>query len=269
MRMSGWRIDLLLAGHDVVEQMRVHRRAHLIGARLHRRDESHQPATVVALRETLAVHQVSSQQLGIRVEEAVGGDQVDAGMVLPARQQRLQHAGGGRLADGHAARHADHERHRPVGVLLRLAEELGGRGEQSLARGHLEMDQPGQRQVDLFDLQEVQLLTEAAQALELTLGQLQRSRHTQRTPLTPVELDVRTRLARPRHAPSLAFTVEAWLTGWTQAPLIREYLLLGLRFDRVEEGYVDSFTGDPALRARGRRPSRRPIPPPSPARRSG
>ncbi len=32
------------------------------------------------------------------------------------------------------------------------------------------------------------------------------------------------------------------------AALIREYLLLGLRFDRIEEGYVDSFTGDPALR---------------------
>ncbi|MCV7430939.1 DUF885 domain-containing protein [Mycolicibacterium bacteremicum] len=32
--------------------------------------------------------------------------------------------------------------------------------------------------------------------------------------------------------------------------LIDEYLLLGLRFDRVEEGYVDSFTGDPALRQR-------------------
>lgn len=31
--------------------------------------------------------------------------------------------------------------------------------------------------------------------------------------------------------------------------VIREYLLLGLRFDRVEEGYVDSFTGDPALKA--------------------
>jgi hypothetical protein len=29
--------------------------------------------------------------------------------------------------------------------------------------------------------------------------------------------------------------------------LVREYLLLGLRFDRIEEGYVDSFTGDPAL----------------------
>ncbi len=30
--------------------------------------------------------------------------------------------------------------------------------------------------------------------------------------------------------------------------LIRDYLLLGLRFDRIEEGYVDSFTGDPDLR---------------------
>jgi hypothetical protein len=30
--------------------------------------------------------------------------------------------------------------------------------------------------------------------------------------------------------------------------LIREYLTLGLRFDRIEDGYVDSFTGDPALR---------------------
>ncbi|MGH3554709.1 MAG: DUF885 domain-containing protein, partial [Mycobacterium sp.] len=32
------------------------------------------------------------------------------------------------------------------------------------------------------------------------------------------------------------------------AALIREYLLLGLRFDRVESGYVDAFTGDPGLR---------------------
>jgi hypothetical protein len=31
--------------------------------------------------------------------------------------------------------------------------------------------------------------------------------------------------------------------------LIREYLLLGLRFDRVESGYVDAFTGDPQLRS--------------------
>ena len=32
------------------------------------------------------------------------------------------------------------------------------------------------------------------------------------------------------------------------AALIREYLSLGLRFDRIESGYVDAFTGDPTLR---------------------
>jgi hypothetical protein len=38
------------------------------------------------------------------------------------------------------------------------------------------------------------------------------------------------------------------LTTTEPVDLIREYLLLGLRFDRVESGYVDAFTGDPALR---------------------
>jgi len=37
--------------------------------------------------------------------------------------------------------------------------------------------------------------------------------------------------------------------GTAATSFIREYLLLGLRFDRVEDGYVDSFTGDPQLRA--------------------
>ncbi|MDV3208125.1 MAG: DUF885 domain-containing protein [Rhodococcus ruber] len=32
--------------------------------------------------------------------------------------------------------------------------------------------------------------------------------------------------------------------------LVREYLLLGLAFDRLEEGFVDAFTGDPELRRR-------------------
>jgi hypothetical protein len=30
--------------------------------------------------------------------------------------------------------------------------------------------------------------------------------------------------------------------------LVREYLMLGLRFDRLVEGFVDAYTGDPALR---------------------
>lgn len=38
------------------------------------------------------------------------------------------------------------------------------------------------------------------------------------------------------------------LDSAASAALVRDYLLLGLRFDRVEEGYVDAFTGDPELR---------------------
>lgn len=47
---------------------------------------------------------------------------------------------------------------------------------------------------------------------------------------------------------SLAGTTRLALTGMEPAALIREYLLLGLRFDRIESGYVDAFTGDPGLR---------------------
>ena len=42
--------------------------------------------------------------------------------------------------------------------------------------------------------------------------------------------------------------------------LVREYLLLGLRFDRIEEGYVDSFTGDQRLR---RQVANEPVPDPA------
>ncbi|MDN2500345.1 DUF885 domain-containing protein, partial [Nocardia nova] len=31
-------------------------------------------------------------------------------------------------------------------------------------------------------------------------------------------------------------------------PLVTEYLRLGLAFDRLEPGFVDAYTGDPALR---------------------
>src|SRR5690349_22349896 len=110
------------------------------------------------------------------------------------------------------------------------------------------MDQPGQRQVDLFDLQQVDGLAQTAQPDQLGFGEFQRGRHTQRAPLGPVELHIWARLAGPRHVVSLASNVVGMNAGMDSGTLIREYLLLGLRFDRVEEGYVDSFTGDAALR---------------------
>lgn len=39
------------------------------------------------------------------------------------------------------------------------------------------------------------------------------------------------------------------MTATRTSPLVTEYLRLGLAFDRLEEGFVDAFTGDPQLRA--------------------
>src|SRR5437764_14324604 len=46
--------------------------------------------------------------------------------------------------------------------------------------------------------------------------------------------------------------------------LVTEYLLLGLRFDRIVEGFVDAYTGDPVLRRRVENEPR-----PDPARLAG
>ena len=62
-------------------------------------------------------------------------------------------------------------------MLLGLAEEFRGGGEQPLAGGDLQVHQPGQRQVDLFDLEQVDLLAQTAQPDDFFFGQRQRRRH--------------------------------------------------------------------------------------------
>ncbi|MFZ2512792.1 MAG: DUF885 domain-containing protein, partial [Gordonia sp. (in: high G+C Gram-positive bacteria)] len=39
------------------------------------------------------------------------------------------------------------------------------------------------------------------------------------------------------------------MTASAGPDLVNEYLRLGLEFDRIEPGFVDAYTGDPALRA--------------------
>lgn len=39
------------------------------------------------------------------------------------------------------------------------------------------------------------------------------------------------------------------MTSTSISPVVTDYLRLGLAFDRLEEGFVDAYTGDPALRA--------------------
>ena len=178
--------DRLLVLEHVVDDVAVHRGAHLDGPALDVAQERQQAAGVVALREPLAGHQAALLEDGVGVEEAVGGDEVDVRMVRPARQQRLQDAGERALADGDAAGHADHVghpwRHRP--------EERRRHTGQVLRRADPQVEQAGQRQVDGGDLVEVDLVVDAAELVEVLLAQRQRRRRPQRRPVVAVDRDV-------------------------------------------------------------------------------
>ena len=127
--MSGAAQDDLLAVDDVVGEVRVHGRAHDRLARLQLREELQQPAHVVALGEPLAAHQAARFELRVRIQEPVGGDEVDARVVGPAHQQRLQDARDRALADRDAAREPDDVRRVRVELTEeRLGHRLAARG---------------------------------------------------------------------------------------------------------------------------------------------
>ena len=128
--------------------------------------------------------QPAALQLGVRVEEAVGGDQRDVRVLGPVRQHLLQHARGRRLADRDRAGQPDHERRarrlRPVEELLLLPVQPAGALD-------VQAEQAGQRQVDLLHLVEVERVPEAAQPGDLLLGERalgveRRARPTRRAP---------------------------------------------------------------------------------------
>ena len=116
-------------------------------------------------------------------------------MLGPVREHLLQHARRRGLADRHRARQPDDER---GARRLRLVEELLRGAVQVGRRLHVEAEQGRQRQVDLLHLLEVQLVPEAADAVDLLGGQRLLGGAGEVRPGVPVELDVRRALARVR-----------------------------------------------------------------------
>ena len=131
-----------------------------------------QRAHVVALGESLAAHQPARFEHRVREQEAVGGDEVDARVIGPAAEQRLQHARDRALARRDAARDADHVRH----LRVQVAEERLGDDVQVTGRREAQVQQPRQRQVDVFDLAQLDRLVEPAQRVEVGLGERERRR---------------------------------------------------------------------------------------------
>ena len=173
-------LDPLVRLH-VGDQVRVDRRAHRPPPGLHLGEEAQQRRQVVALGEALALHQAFALEHRVGIEEAVGGDEIDARGVGPARQQRLQHARGGRLADRDRTRDPD-----DVGHLRVLgAEEVLLHPEQPLGRHHVEREQARQRQIDLLDLLHVEPVVERTHLADLGRRQGHRRVGAQRRPFGP------------------------------------------------------------------------------------
>ena len=175
-----------LVRHHVVDEMRVDRRAHRPAPGLHVGEEAQQRRQVVALRKALLLHQAFALEHGVRQQEAVGGDEIDLRHVRPARQQRLQHARGGRLADRDRAGDADDVGHLGLGG----AEEVLLHDEQPLRRRHVEREQARDRQVDLLDLLHVEAVVQRAHARHLVRRQRHRRVFAQRRPLAARERQV-------------------------------------------------------------------------------
>ena len=177
----------LLVRDDVVGEVVVDRRRDLVLAGLDVDDEPEQRPAVVGLGEALALEQPAPLQLGVRVEEAVGGDQGDVRVLGPVRQQVLEHARGGGLADRDRAGEADDER-RAWG--RRLVEELLLVPVQAAGRLDVQAQEPADREEDLADLLEVQRVAEAPERGELVLGERVLHLAGERGPGGAVELGV-------------------------------------------------------------------------------
>ena len=146
---------------------------------------SHQAAHVVALRESLAMHESARLERGLRQQKAVGGDRdrpADGSASATAAPEAVERRCS---SHGDAACDTDHERDvRALGT-----EERRRRVCKVLRRADVEVEQARQRQVDVRDFVERHRLVEADERPQLRLGEWQRRRSPQPRPLGAAELD--------------------------------------------------------------------------------
>ena len=171
--------------------MRIDGRLDALDTRLDIGEETQQPRGIEAFRKALPVHQPETHEFGIGIKKAVRRQEIDAGMIGPAREQRAQHARCRALADSHRSRDADDERHFHIAV----AEKLRRYGVQLLRRRDIEIEQARQRQIDLLDLLDRQLFDDAGKLLEIARLQRHRRVGPEPCPLVARERAVR----RKRH----------------------------------------------------------------------
>ncbi len=143
--------------------MRIDRRADRVTPRLDVAQEREQRRQIVALGKALFLHQALPLQHRVGEQETVRRHQVDLGPRRPAREQRLQHARGGRLSDRDRAGDADDIGH----LAIADAEEFPLGVVEPLRRVDIDRQHARERKVDVLDLLQVEAIMHRAQAVEL------------------------------------------------------------------------------------------------------
>ncbi len=137
-----------------------------------------------------------------RIQESVGGDQVDARMVFPAGEQCLQHAGGGGLADRDRSGDTDDEGHLRSGCFSprKVAVAANSRCRAATCRW---IRRARGRYTSATSARSI-CSPRPRSPMQFVLGEHERRRLTQCAPLLAVELDVGAGFAQAchRHHPS-------------------------------------------------------------------
>jgi len=131
------------------------------------------------------MHQPARFEHGVGLQEPVGCHQIDVRMVRPLRQQGLQDSRGRALSNGNTSGDADHVRH----FRGRIVQEGIGRLVQRLRRRDIQVQEPGERKVDLLDHRQRDLIVQPAEREEVRFGQQERRLIAKMRPLVAREGD--------------------------------------------------------------------------------
>jgi hypothetical protein len=149
-------------------------------------NEAHEARQIVGLREAFPRQQSALLEDAPWIEKAIGGDEVYLEVFRPARQQFAKNSSGRTFPHRDTARQPDEVRDlgRPV------AEECRSRLVEDLCCGDVEIEEPGEREIDVGDLADRSPLVEAPQMQQVFGGQRQGSIGAQARPFCPSELGV-------------------------------------------------------------------------------
>src|SRR5215467_4615212 len=111
-----WSVDFnRLVGHHVIDEVRIDWCARRPPPGLYIRKKTQQRRQIITFRKSFLFHQAFAFKNCVRIEKSIGGDEVDLRHIRPARQQSLQDARRGRLANRYRTGDADDIRH--LGIL--------------------------------------------------------------------------------------------------------------------------------------------------------